>query len=61
MNWIDINERQPTEADTCDGRIAVLDTQGYAIIGILLPRGGIMAEMPFTHWCPLPALLTAHK
>lgn len=57
MSWVDINVQQPTEADTCGGRVAVLDNMGYAIIGILLPSGKIMAELEFTHWCPLPALL----
>lgn len=56
MNWINIKDRQPTEADTFNGRIAAIDEDGYAVIAMLMPNGSLLAMggLDVTHWLPLP-------
>ncbi len=57
MDWINIKDRRPTEADTFEGRVAAIDEDGYAVIAMLLPNGNLLAMggLEVMFWLPLPA------
>lgn len=52
--WISVEERMPTEEESCDGRVAALDDEGYAVIALRLGGKLMAAEGRVTHWMPLP-------
>ena len=39
MEWIDINERRPTQADLINGRVPILDDDGYIGWALFLFNG----------------------
>lgn len=40
MNWIDIKERKPTEANLICGRVPILDKFGYIGYALFVPQAG---------------------
>ena len=60
MNWIPVTERLPTEAETLNGRIPVVDADGYLGYAMLVnnPRQEpwLMSEFNVAFWLPVPQL-----
>lgn len=60
MNWIPISERLPREDETIDGRVPILDKDGYLGYGVLINNAGtsrwIMSEFDVEFWLPVPQL-----
>ena len=53
--WISIKDRLPEDKDTCDGRVAALDEDGVAMIGLAFCKSILTSNGRATRWMPLPA------
>lgn len=60
LTWIDCTVRMPRKNETCNGRVAALDEDGYAVIALYLPanKSLIANGLRVTHWSPLPPALS---
>lgn len=60
MNWIPIDERLPTEAETLDGRVPIVDDTGHLGYALLINNRNqepwLMSEFNVAFWLPVPQL-----
>ena len=60
MNWIKFSDRLPREDETLDGRVPVVDKDGYLGYGLLVNNGNqepwLMSEFDVEFWLPVPQL-----
>ena len=53
MKWIPLSERSPTENDGINGRVPILDKDGYLGFGVVCGRPGqqfLMSEYDVKYW-----------
>ena len=60
MNWINVSERLPTEEETLNGRVPILDEDGHLGYALLINNGRqqawLMSEFDVEYWLPVPQL-----
>lgn len=53
MKWILLSERKPTYADGVNGRIPILDSDGYLAYGVMAGPAGrefLLSEFDVKYW-----------
>jgi hypothetical protein len=59
IEWIHVNERLPTEAETFNGRVPVLNDDGELRYAMLVGQPGsewLLSDLPVVYWCVPPRL-----
>ena len=57
MSWIEVTERLPRDDETVDGRVPILDHDGYLGYAVLIDNGHqkpwLMSEFDVKYWLPV--------
>ena len=59
MDWVKVSERLPTEAETLNWRVPVLDKDGFLGYALLVDNDNqkpwLMSEFDVEYWLPISA------
>jgi hypothetical protein len=55
IKWIKVADRVPEERETIDGRVPIIDRDGYLGFAVLA-NGQLLSEYDVEYWLPVPQL-----